>query len=133
MDRYWSRAKNKITKEWLYGFYEVGINPSTNRTEAFIQVINDDGKYGMTVGVVPETAGGYVMEGKKGKPVFAGDIVRMRLGNGWVTGVVEWDDSYPQYLLRVISDHNDATVGLKSKVEVVGNIYDNPELLRASK
>lgn len=51
MDRYWSRAKDKITKEWLYGFYEVGINPSTNRTEAFIKVINDDGKYGMTVGV----------------------------------------------------------------------------------
>lgn len=133
MDRYWSRAKNKITKEWLYGFYEVGINPSANRTEAFIQVINDDGKYGMTVGVAPETVGGYVMEDKKGKHVFAGDIVRLRLGNGWVTGVVEWDDSYPQYLLRVISDHNDATVGLKSKVEVVGNIYDNPELLRASK
>lgn len=73
------------------------------------------------------------MEDRKRKPVFAGDIVRMRLGNGWVTGVVEWDDSYPQYLLRVISEHNDATVGLKSKVEVVGNIYDNPELLRASK
>lgn len=133
MDRYWSRAKDKITKEWLYGFYEVGINPSTNRAEAFIKEINDDGKYGMTAGVAPETVGGYVMEDRKRKPVFAGDIVRMRLGNGWVTGVVEWDDSYPQYLLRVISEHNDATVGLKSKVEVVGNIYDNPELLRASK
>ena len=132
MDRYWSRAKDTITREWLYGFYAVGINPSTNRAEAFIQVINDDGKYGMTTRVDPDTVGGYVMEDKKKKHVFAGDIVRMRLGNGWVTGVVEWDDSYPQYLLRVISEHNDATVGLKSKVEVIGNIYDDPELLRGA-
>lgn len=117
----------------MYEFYEVGINPSTNRTEAFIHAINDEGKYGMTIGVDSGTVGGYVMEDRNQRHVFAGDIVRIRLGFGWVTGVVEWDDSYPQYLLLAISEHNDATVGFKSEVEIIGNIHDNPELLRMTK
>jgi uncharacterized phage protein (TIGR01671 family) len=70
------------------------------------------------------------LKDKKKKDIYEGDIVKF---NGDELGVIEWhqnendssyDIAYMNGNLKVI-----CTIGTKNNVEIIGNIYENPELL----
>lgn len=98
------------------------------------------------VEAIPETVCEYTgLTDKNGRKIFEGDIVRKMVsvyklgenapcGERMLIGGVIWDSSSPLYpghwALKSKDEHgNDATYTFDNKYEVIGNIFDNPELL----
>lgn len=74
------------------------------------------------------------LKDKNDKDIYEGDIVKVTWANKKTsfTYVVKYDKDSAYYLLECVSDEFelDAFCGYsKEQIEVVGNIYENPELL----
>ena len=107
--------RKKGDKRWvegdlLHGYSGFGI---TNRYYA-----------GSSFEVVPETVGQYTgLTDKNGKKIFEGDIVK--ISNDEIFEVKYEDGGFTAGLFLGDWDYG--------HVEVIGNIYDNPELLEVEK
>ena len=90
--------------------------------------------------VLPETVGEYTgLTDKNGKKIFEGDILQDKFGQ---IKIVDYSDEWGAFrtcFVRALNDEGKivATVGGASfvgtiwrKYEVIGNIHDNPELLK---
>lgn len=88
--------------------------------------------------VIPETVGQFTgLTDKNGKKIFEGDIINERPPMNIYTfrGFVVWDDGRALWRL-LFTEHPEylAVLGTYSTFyTVVGNIYDNPELLKVTK
>ena len=72
--------------------------------------------------VVSDTVGQYTgMKDKNGKRVFEGDILSLRTGR---PHVVRFEDG------AFVLENTAIPVSFANKFEVVGNIHDNPEMLK---
>lgn len=92
--------------------------------------------YWREIEVIPETVGQYTgLTDKNGKKIFEGDIVKA------TTGIEGYKSTYHSTIQEV--KYNAEMCGIAVflpfdnsdmvEVEVIGNIYDNPELLRSEK
>lgn len=125
------RGKRKDNSEWVYGNYAVTDN---NGKQHFIFQ-----NKAFEFDVVPETVGQYTgITDDNGKKIFEGDIL----------GITNDDPDY-DYITKVYLDCDTLCVDVQGQdydytsigfaieiwddecdqVEVIGNIYDNPELL----
>ena len=125
------RGKRTDNGEWIEGFYSAEeYNPYIGKIE-YIPRIQIIGKC-VSLGVIPETVGQYTgLTDKNGKRIFEGDIVKCVSDgeqaviswlkyfacfglsfDGWCCGFDNYDDNLP------------------SDFEVIGNIHDNPEILK---
>ena len=125
------RGKNKYFNEWAEGYYTKGFNRPENDLLDMIYSFskeNEKNKFSYTV-VNPETVGQYTgLTDKNGKKIFEGDIVMAYFYS---------NRSYQKF--RVIFK-NGAFLFDNGSVEVpvwdiyclriIGNIHDNPELLK---
>lgn len=69
------------------------------------------------------------LKDKSGKEIYEGDIVKHRNG----VHKVEYVEEFCSFQMG-LSDHVlDQEVGDYSEVEIIGNIYENPELLKEEK
>lgn len=117
------RGKLKSNGEWSFG----NLNVSLRGTVIITPDETPIGKYGQ---VIPETVGQYTgLTDKNGKKIFEGDIVQ---GARETIFAVYYDSNYLQYRAKVKENYTREIdyYGNSTQIEVIGNIYDNPELLK---
>ena len=115
--------------EWIYGYYCNCIR-DVNAGDIYpvIQQINDNDLYLQEV--IPETVGQYTgLIDENDKKVFEGDIVTFKNKDEKLVGEVEQTNCRYGIRSRYIS-YSLANIKLKDgEVTVIGNIYEDPELL----
>lgn len=127
------RGKRADNVKWEYG--DLWCNPYGKRVVCIVSPINDQGTTGGNE-VIPETVCQFTgLYDKNGRKIFEGDIVRTKK-YGKVIGHVNVNDYdtfkvvYEPAIFRLVnSTRGFNLVGRAIDYEVIGNIYDNPELL----
>lgn len=128
------RGKDSITKRWVYGAL-VQQQDDPLKEKAFIISYSNyqfgDFSEAVMHEVDPETVGQYTgFVDKKGKKIFEGDILSIYSSKAFLFAV-EWNN---QYVLKCttngVSDNILNVIESSEDVEVVGNIYNNPELIK---
>lgn len=121
------RGKRADNGKWEYG--DLWCNPYGKRVVCVVSPINDQGTTGGNE-VDPETVGQYTgLTDKNGRKIFEGDIVRY---GDTIHRVVFEQRNGTAYFGIVISDIETWLFGNEcpaNLVEVISNIYDNPEML----
>ena len=121
------RAKRIDNKQWIEGYYSPVNLPLGNMG----YFINEDGF--KAIEVDPDTVGQYsCMNDKKDRAIFEGDIVKVhdytiRRDSPWheFVGVVGFKDG--SYVIK--TDMFTHYRWIDYEVEVIGNIYDNKDLI----
>ena len=121
------RGKQIDNGEWAYGYYEFYngghyINVQTDRVNSGGYPIRE------FIEVIPETVGQCTgLTDKNGKKIFEGDICQRRsyYSDNIVISAVTYTDG--QFL--AMADENSG-FNLSDKLEIIGNIHDNLELLK---
>ena len=112
------KGKSKRTGEWFFGnLFDKDTSGKTHIGTTTKGCFDVD----------PETVGQFTgMTDKNGKRIFEGDIYSM--GDKNILYVVIFDKS--QFIGKQVKSRSLAGLEYwKSDIEIVGNIYDNPELL----
>ncbi len=116
---------------WVYGYYDYAA-PSDDGTFPERHIIHTD--VGL-IDVDPATVGECVAKDKKGRDVYEGDALKQEDAEG--VYVVFYNEKYYRFdvrhtygftmeLSRLLREYKNETTNLDA--EVVGNIYQNPEL-----
>ena len=149
------RGKREDNGEWVEGCYSKGFrNPNTAQLEDLIYMFSGKpGEWEFDYAVViPETVGQYTgLTDKNGKKIFEGDIIKDRNNALHIVKIGEYFPDhffriccnslepvklcnlYGVYAERITNDEHKGdhfVVPPKNAVEVIGNIHDNPELLK---
>lgn len=133
-------GKRKDNGEWVEGFYHYTnwINPITKelvKTTYSILPIGGQDAYE----VIPETVGQFTgLPDKKGKKIFTGHVVKVDGFMCTVNGLYQviYDEINHCYALERDADYHhhyftySELNGFHETSEVIGNIHDNPELLK---
>lgn len=125
------RGKSKHTGEWLYGDLEYDRQKDIAR----IHTYNKDGIYERQYIVNNETIGQFTgLYDKDGKEIYEGDILKWDKGRLYVVkfldgmfyaSVEECNEGIlGGFPLHRLTEYEDG------KCEIIGNISDNPELLK---
>ena len=134
------RGKEIDTGKWVYG----GLFKEPAPPQCFEKILED--KYWIVypnprympdwnlpyemvrTDVDKETIGQYTgLKDKNGKEIYEGDIVYIAAEDE--RGIIRWDNETARYVViydNIITDFNN---WYGEDLEVIGNIYDNPELL----
>lgn len=123
------RGKRKDNDAWVYG--------DLVQWSDGVQIFDYDGVGKVKNNVIPETVGQYTgLEDKNGKKIFEGDIVAGALiwQEKRKNGLVAFKDgSFGLMWYRGgVEQVNAFTSMCNVEYEVIGNIHDNPELLKGS-
>ena len=112
------RGKTFCDGDWVYG----GITWNPSRKKFFIHTDWEEAN------VIPETVGQYTgLTDENGVKIFEGDIVHGNLGNF----VVRWSDNISGFVAgEKERTHPCMNRGTMKCYEIIGNIYDNPELTK---
>ena len=131
------RGKDLKTGEWRYGFYTQGafVDPLFGE-EHVRHIIHSDTLYDIN----PETIGQFTgLTDNDGKEIYDGDIVhgfyKGRYEKQTLVCIIEWDKDNACFDIHPLVEPDDEA-GLLSEpdeITVIGNIYDNPELLGQTK
>ena len=130
MREYLFRGKRKDNEEWVHG--DLWCNPYGKRVVCIVSPINNQGTTGGNE-VDAETVGQYTgMVDKNGTKIFEGDIVDFpNRSDSESYGVVKYDTNETEFGIVYDSIYKGLGRHYYSRdVEVIGNIYDNRELLR---
>ena len=109
------RGKAKHSNRWAFGYYVVTLNG--------VHFIKNDNFNE----VIPETVGQYTgLTDKNGTKIFEGDICWF-YGGDYYSGL--WEQNAIVAITDMTDDEQTHYLNNAEYYEVIGNIYDNPELL----
>ena len=131
------RGKRIDTGDWVEGNLFIIKRYSTDIDHYFI--LPTDTIYGyddlllMAWEVDPATVGECTgLTDKNGKLIFEGDILRIA-ERGIVAdgGIVVFENGYPGgWLIKSPTSENKCSLSMRTDIEIIGNIHDNPKLLK---
>ena len=126
------RGQTPITKKLIYGtglLYD-GVNT---------WIVNNEPPNSLAIGetrscVIPETIGQYTgLTDKNGKKIFEGDILEFSdrvVEVFWHTHLGCWDTNFIKFTTKENGRDDMSPCRWDYRAEVIGNIHDNPELLK---
>ena len=138
------RGKRKDTGDWVYSRSIIEQTTEYGEKEIFIPkggesslctVDENDNLICIAncifYKVIPETVGQYTgLTDNNGKKIFEGDIIEE--GCNGLRGAVVWDNTLGTYGLEKFGE--DYTIkDAHIEWEIIGNVHDNPELLKGVK
>ena len=131
------RGKRIDDDKWIYGYYlEEYRKDKTKKSCIFGSWTDGEKVFNHKEMVLPETVGQYTgLKDKNGKKIFEGDIVRI------TTGIKGYKSTYHSAIQKVRYETDECGIAVfypfdnsdTVEVEVIGNIYDNPELMGGAK
>ena len=129
MREYLFRGKSVGTGKWIEGFYcgENCEHPFSRNMVEKPYIIRKG--TGFWFEVIPETVGQFTgLTDKNGKKIFEGDVIRAysEIGGYDFTAEVEWGNFIKGWYC---GKHRPMYDGFNNEYEVIGNKWDNPELL----
>ena len=106
-------------------------------------IIYNEPNNGLRSGYTREVIGGWVelvlmqyteLKDKNGQEIYEGDIVNVkeRDSKTYRVGLIKWGESYPERGIRSYVGKDYIGIRFPVQIEVIGNIYENPELLKGS-
>lgn len=120
------RGKRKDNGEWVYGYFLILPN-------GMYAILSNAG-YAY---IAPKTRCQYTgLKDRNGRKIFEGDIVKFVADDGKI-GVIKWENYTAQYVIKssdkfiFVFDNRYGCNG--TDLEIIGNIYDTPELLEVEK
>ena len=138
------RGKRLDSREWIYGslvgiddiavivdYRDFGWNPQTDVNSFWFDMENNE--------VDTDTLGQYTgLKDKNGKEIYEGDIIGWKsfIENGKLfMGIIKWYTDLASFavytsLNDIYPYETDLLKVTQIGCEVIGNIYDNPELLK---
>ena len=132
------RGKSVSNNEWVEGFYEYSYMYDSLRECHRIIWVDKPTRTNYLSEVIPETVGQYTgLTDKNGKHIFEGDIVKTEIYNGKryekIVGVITYIKEHMAFAVYQIHERMcDIIDELHHKLEIIGNIHDNPEFLERS-
>ena len=128
------RGKTILDNEWVIG---AGVYKSEGHTWIITDDITKTENRGTGSDAInPETAGQYTgLTDKNGTKIFGGDVCQIKGVPRYdeTPFVIEWNNEFGGWYWKDV-DGSDTTDALwqivTEKAEVIGNIHDNPELLK---
>jgi len=112
------RGKSKDTGKWIYG--------DLIHWKWSVEIKSKDEEIELSRTVIPETVGEYTgLKDKNGKEIYEGDIVEFD-AHGKKQGVVKYSDTHCHFYIQY--SNSIIHYSLWSKVLIIGNIYENPNL-----
>lgn len=128
------RGKRKDNKKWVFGNYFITKYDNTTKIR---QQLQDYSLYSHDV--LSETVGQFTgLHDKNGKEIYEEDVVKITNKNSKVIPIkpliaqIVWSEEYLAYIL-ITTSVKDAFENLGDyidyDIEVIGNVFENPELL----
>ena len=123
------RAKRLDNNEFVIGYYLPMVDESRNFIYLPLDYLNEHSR----IEIDPKTIGQYTsLKDKNGKKIYEGDIVKIMQETETLLDKVIYDNHLCSFRFEGLSDYCDFCDWLRegAEFEVVGNIYENPELLK---
>lgn len=115
--------------EWLYGYYNTERTGTPGNPDELVHYIRE--RCGINNPVDPATVGQFTgLTDRNGKRIYDGDLITIpNSSRPGLPGEVHWYKRTCAYAIRRI-EYSSIPLDDYTEYEIVGNIYDNPELIQ---